>query len=302
MTGIPCRLCGAEALRPFQTIDRFTYAECEACGFRQVVETLGAEEIDAFYESGYGTLRHRMGQTVNAEVNTVVLDRLGVLERPSRVLDVGCGYGFLLERLRNRGWQNPVGVELSDYEAAYARDELGVDVRNSLAEVDERGFDLLLALEVVEHILNPVAFLREIASTVRPGGTVVIGTDNFRSWPIQAMGTAFPKWIPHEHISLFDAATLPILVEMAGLRLERTFSFTPWELLAKASVYRLTGGRVGGHVFTLENVRHGGDDRPYPLFGLRTRANRHWVNLTLAKDLHKEMMIVSARVPEEGLA
>lgn len=297
-----CRLCGSNETTVFQVIDRFTYTECSRCHFRQVAETLSSAEIAAFYESGYGTPRHRQGQTVNAGVNMCVLERLGLADAPARALDVGCGYGFLLAALRSRGWPDPVGVELSNHEADYARRVLGATVHESLDEVEPASFDIVLALEVVEHILHPLEFVREIARRARPGGIVVIGTDNFRSWPVQAMGSAFPKWIPHEHISLFDSHTLPLLLEKAGLTVERTLSFTPWELLARAAAYRLSGRRVGGREFRLETVRQDEEDRPYPLFGLRARANKHWARLTAAQHLGKEMMIASARVPPAAAA
>ena len=58
-------------------------------------------------------------------------------------------------------------------------------------------FDLVSAFEVLEHALNPAAFLAELSDYVAPGGYLVIGTDNFESGVVRALGPGFPKWIPH---------------------------------------------------------------------------------------------------------
>lgn len=291
-----CGLCGGEALDLRREIGGFPIVACTECGFMQTGKLLDPSRMTAYYESGYGGLRQRQGQAVNATVNLAILERLNALTTGVKVLDVGCGYGFLLHAISQKYGGTGIGVELAQSELEVARSELGLDVRASLDTVTEAGFDVVCLFEVVEHIAEPVPFIREAAAKVKPGGLLVIGTDNFSSALVEAMGDRFPKWIPHQHISLFDHKTLPLLIAKAGgLELVKSVSFTPWELEVQRSALSLSGGKRGGKVFALDAELKSENQRPYPLFALRKRFNRRWAAATLRNDLSGAMMIVAAR-------
>ena len=182
-----------------------------------------------------------------------------------------------------------VGVELAGSELAVARDELGLDVRASLDQVEDTDFDIVCLFEVIEHIAEPVEFVRKVASYLRPGGILCVATDNFNSGVVSSMGKRFPKWIPHQHISLFDEKSLPLLIEKAGgLETIWTGSFTPWELLAQSALFKMSGGRRGGREFTLAAEIGSENSRPYPLFRLRKHLNKEWVRFSSNKSLSGE--------------
>jgi 2-polyprenyl-3-methyl-5-hydroxy-6-metoxy-1,4-benzoquinol methylase len=92
--------------------------------------------------------------------------------------DIGCGTGALWEALRGR-FQSCVGVDAVRY------DGLPGDVDFHAADLDARslplpdaGVDAAAAVEVIEHLENPRAFVRELVRIVRPGGWVVVTTPN----------------------------------------------------------------------------------------------------------------------------
>ena len=109
---------------------------------------------------------------------------------PPRVLDVGCGTGFLLEQLANRGYTG-VGVDLSPESVAIAQqrlEELGVQDRlratvGSAYEPPEGTFELITLTDVLEHLEDPRACLRALRERLAPGGLLVISTPNRRSLP-----------------------------------------------------------------------------------------------------------------------
>jgi 2-polyprenyl-3-methyl-5-hydroxy-6-metoxy-1,4-benzoquinol methylase len=100
----------------------------------------------------------------------------------ARVLDVGCGNGWLASRFQERGCQ-VVGIDLSQYGIRIAR-EAFPDIRfevleandRILAALGEQPFDLVVSTEVIEHLYDPRSFARGCFQAVRPGGRIVIST------------------------------------------------------------------------------------------------------------------------------
>jgi 2-polyprenyl-6-hydroxyphenyl methylase/3-demethylubiquinone-9 3-methyltransferase len=105
-----------------------------------------------------------------------------------RILDVGCGGGLLSEPLALRGAQ-VVGIDASPGNLAAAQrhaDASGAVVDYRLGELEtvlrpDECFDVVLALEVAEHVADPNAFIEEVARRVAPGGLLLASTID-RSW------------------------------------------------------------------------------------------------------------------------
>ncbi|MBI4644112.1 MAG: class I SAM-dependent methyltransferase [Deltaproteobacteria bacterium] len=132
----------------------------------------------------------------------------------SRLLEIGCATGELLALAHSRGALT-MGVEISEYAAQVAKERYGLEVRvGDLEHLDipAESFDIILALEVIEHVLSPRAFLKEIALFLAPGGLVVLSTPNY------ACGRQLKEeWLgfrtSFEHLYFF---TPEVLVHMAG--------------------------------------------------------------------------------------
>jgi 2-polyprenyl-6-hydroxyphenyl methylase/3-demethylubiquinone-9 3-methyltransferase len=102
------------------------------------------------------------------------------------LLDIGCGGGLLTEPMSRLGFR-VVGVDASERNVGVARSHaaaggLAIDYRCSTAEAllseGEGRFDLVLNMEVIEHVADPGAFLRDTAALIAPGGMMVVATLN----------------------------------------------------------------------------------------------------------------------------
>ncbi len=101
-------------------------------------------------------------------------------------LDVGCGAGLLAEPLARLGAKvtgidaSPEVIEVAREHAA--RMDLPIDYDAVPVERIDGQFDLVTALEVIEHVAEPAAFLRSLAKRLAPGGLLILSTPNATGW------------------------------------------------------------------------------------------------------------------------
>lgn len=288
-----CPLCRGKKSSASMELNPFHIVRCDGCEFLYVKEIMPEQAIFDFYTDGYYGERLRQGQEVNAQIAFPILRNALDLGSISSALDIGSGYGFLLSKLSSKYSIAVSGVELAKAEAEYSRDTLGITTYSNLADIDPSAkFDLVTMLEVIEHIPEPRDFVSAAGAMVRPGGYLVIGTDNFESAVVKELGTKFPKWIPHQHVSLFTHRTLPVLCELQGFDVFALRSYTPWELTARALIHKLSRGQRGAKDFDFSSELATENSRPYKYFGLRRLISPLWARLTLSSDLSGEMMLL----------
>jgi 2-polyprenyl-6-hydroxyphenyl methylase / 3-demethylubiquinone-9 3-methyltransferase len=148
-----------------------------------------------------------------------------------RVLDIGCGAGILCEPLCRLG-ATVVGADPAEANIAAARlhaerGGLTIDYRATTAErLAEAGesFDLVLAMEVVEHVADLAAFARCCAGMVSPGGLMVTATINrtLKSFALAIVGAEYVlRWLPrgtHRWDKFVTPKELEAVLERNGLR------------------------------------------------------------------------------------
>lgn len=135
------------------------------------------------------------------ERNVRSLNCLGGL----RVLDIGCGAGLLCEPLSRLGAQ-VIGVDPSASNIAAAKlhadkSHLSIDYRcTTVEEIDPRErFDIVLAMEVIEHVVDVGVFLKRCASMLKPNGLMVVSTlnRNWKSFALAIVGAEYVlRWLP----------------------------------------------------------------------------------------------------------
>ena len=179
-----------------------------------------------------------------------------------RMLDIGCGGGILSEPLARLGAEM-VGADPSEDNIAAAQSHAGdagvaVDYRATTAEVlaAKERFDVVLAMEVVEHVIDVGAFVTTCATMVRPGGLMIIATLNrtLKSFALAIVGAEYVlRWLPrgtHQWDKFVTPVELEAAIEHSGLQVtgERGVIYNPfadrWQLSSDMDVnYMLVAQR-----------------------------------------------------------
>ena len=123
--------------------------------------------------------------------------------KPGRLLDVGCGAGGFVEIAHAMGW-SASGCDPDEQVVSMCR-KRGLDVRRGGAEAfmdREAGFDVVTLNQVIEHVIDPRAMLRQCEKLLRAGGTLWMGFPNPRSIGFRQFGAAWEGLHPPYHLCL----------------------------------------------------------------------------------------------------
>lgn len=157
-----------------------------------------------------------------------------------RVLEVGCGGGGTLAWLKESGragWL--AGIELSAAAAAVARPRLDElyegDVDRHLDRFAPGSLDLVLCLDVLEHLVDPWTTLQRLQTLLRPGGRLIASLPNVRHHSVLLPLLFTGRWryetagiMDRTHLRFFSRRTALDLLEQAGLALEAERSTYAW--------------------------------------------------------------------------
>jgi 2-polyprenyl-3-methyl-5-hydroxy-6-metoxy-1,4-benzoquinol methylase len=132
------------------------------------------------------------------------------------LLEVGCAYGFFLDEARDR-FRRRIGTEFSAAAAAVAEARVDGVHLGGLEQLpsDER-FDLVACIHVIEHVYDPVAFVRRIREHLRPGGWLVLATPDMGGFWRHLLGRRWPFYKMPEHVTYFDRRSLARLLGLGG--------------------------------------------------------------------------------------
>jgi len=145
-------------------------------------------------------------------------------QKPGKLLDVGCGDGKFLDRMKTRGWE-PYGVDLDTKAIAHAKAKYGLDLLCGDLEgarFPTNHFQAVTLNQVIEHIPDPVRLLKEACRVTGPGGRVVVTTPCTSGRGHQTYGKFWFGLDAPRHLHLFNPRNLSEAANRAGLTVERS--------------------------------------------------------------------------------
>lgn len=230
-----CRICGAPTLAAGTKRSDFsgrTYElrQCGACHFAFVANpwTDYARIYSDEYYAGRGAdphvdyvheTTHRDSTVRNYEWRGILkaVSVLAPLGADTRWLDYGCGNGGLVRFANEAGHRQVFGYDTGAMAESARRS--GLQILDDGQLDDGRGtFDVITAIEVIEHVPDPLALLGAIRRLLKPGGLLFLTTGNAR--PYRDRLVSWRYVLPDVHVSFFEPVTLSRALEQSGFRAE----------------------------------------------------------------------------------
>lgn len=273
---VPCPLCGASRPRAHvRAVDRlhgvdgeYPYVVCGVCGLVYMNPQVAEEDMQAAYPPGEYEPFQPLGasrrwrrlarlrevrfvgpflrETLSiVAVGDAVAERLPV---GSRWLDVGCGGGAYLARIRDRYGHEAIGVDISETAVAAARSSGFTVYHGTVHDVpsDAGSFDAISGWWYLEHVPDPMPVVARIRALLKPGGVLLMAVPNYASLNARLFRSRWYHLDAPRHLTLWTPRTLRRLLEAEGLEIERfSFDRATWGLLGSLQ-YAVFGGNLTG--------------------------------------------------------
>ena len=240
--GIPCPACGSKNTENAFEKWGFGYACCQSCGTLYQTPRPPAENFQRFYqESPSSKYWANVFFPTVAEARRTLLFRPKVKEiidlcesenyNPSVVADIGAGYGMLLEEWRViKPDTRLIAIEPNPDMAGICRSK-GLEVTECFAEEASslrNEMDLIVALEVIEHVYDPLQFCSALHGLLKKGGRMLLTGLTVDGFDIQVLWDKAKGVSPPQHINFMSIQGFKALLERAGFRNVKVF--TPGKL------------------------------------------------------------------------
>lgn len=222
-----CLVCGGKRLHYDFSLGKYRVEECADCGLMRLnPQPTDAELADIYHPNYFAFGDDVEGQAHASELKSRTADHyLDLLESYIRaplsgsLLEVGCGTGDLLARAAARGL-SVTGIEYyaKFAEAASSRlGDRGEVIRGDISQLAGSGqrFDFIMFADVLEHVRDPRAFLRDVHALLREDGVAVAIVPSLDSASAKFMKSSWMEFKP-EHLWYFSSPTLSRLLRDEG--------------------------------------------------------------------------------------
>lgn len=241
MEFVDCNLCGSNSTKPLMKIDGFKVVKCRNCGLTYINPRLKLKSLHKIYNKSYyrnpafngaksnlcGYMKYLQEKDVIVATFKKRLEQIENYLKSGKLLDVGCAYGFFLELANKNGWQAQ-GLEISEAAYRYAKNSLKLPVLNKTledAKFKSESFDAVTLFDVIEHLPDPKATVKEVRRILKPNGLIVITTPDIGSLAAKILGSNWEEVKrAREHIYFFSKSTLKMLLELDNFEVLRTES------------------------------------------------------------------------------
>ncbi|MFO0868539.1 MAG: class I SAM-dependent methyltransferase [Pirellulales bacterium] len=236
----------------------FRFVTCQQCGLAYQSPRIPLDQIGAWYDDEYIAHRkktqwgiltrfYQRGMDKHDRDKEELVQRYVTLTRHSRVLDVGCGAGTFLARLKARHAVRAEGIDFKDLSELPSLRE--VEFHRGLfyeQACPEQAYDLITMWHFLEHDYDPLRSLATARRLLKPEGRLVIEVPRLDSVTFRLYGNRWPGLQAPQHTVLYSREMLLKFVQKAGLEVVTYLpygAFPPYFYLFAGAAFKLLRGR-----------------------------------------------------------
>ena len=207
---------------------------CPTCNLHWRHPQLNKNELDALYRQGSTeSWQDNPAKRLDWQLATALIRQN---KNTSSVLDVGCFDGRFLEYLGKPYFR--AGIEVHPLAARHAAAK-GIQIMgHNFSDLESLtlSFDTVVAMDVIEHVKSPLAFLASMVKATRPGGLIIVSTGNTAALPWRLMGGMYWYCSIAEHLSFINPEWCQRAADTLGLHIDKIemFSHEPTKTLDSA--------------------------------------------------------------------
>lgn len=203
----------------------YRFVKCANCGLIFSNPILPLDKIAKLYKDStfdYAPEAEYLKKTYGAVLERM-LPHIGI--QKTKVLDIGCGNGFFLERAEELGVQHVFGVEPSIPAIKMAPKRLQSKIKASIFKpglYKALTFDIACCFHTLDHVTDPMAFVKEMYRILNRGGQASVIVHDTGGLSVKLFGEKSPIF-DIEHIYLFNKVTLRRIFMMSGFKTAEVF-------------------------------------------------------------------------------
>jgi ubiquinone/menaquinone biosynthesis C-methylase UbiE len=169
------------------------------------------------------------------------------LDKNSRILDIGCGAGSFLNRVKTEKGCEVHGIDISEAAIESAKNTFSLDIfKGTITEApfEKASFDVITAWWYLEHVPDPNVTAARISSLLKPNGYCIIGVPNFESFNAKVFKNKWYHLDCPRHLCIWTPSAMKRLLEQHGLMVTKIiYDKTPWGLRGSLQ-YALFGDNI----------------------------------------------------------
>ena len=218
-----CPICGSLNSRYCFSKNAYHLWQCADCQVGFIRPLPDADTLTAVYEQHVYHSGERYDiKNLPKSYRRLWQKRLAVIEKYSRskgtLLDVGCATGLFLSVAQKNGWRVQ-GLEVSSNAVEQARAYFGantIEQKDLLQYAPEKKYQVITAWALLEHVPDPLTYLRKIHTLLERGGIFALSTPNSSAYSFRRWGKEWRYFIPPEHLFYFDFPSLEYIFKRTG--------------------------------------------------------------------------------------
>ena len=215
-----CKLCGERQDEKLFAKQGWDFLRCKSCGLVTIDPIPTASEVESNHDESYADGEYAAfasAQDVRQGIAASRLSAVRPLAPEGPWLDVGASTGAFVGEVAAAGL-DAEGLEISRVAVAQAQAR-GLRVHRSAVEDyrPEREYAVVTAFDLVEHLVDPVPFVRQMSEWLQPGGLMAITVPNIASFAARILGPRWFFYAPPDHIHYFTPTTIRRLLAETSL-------------------------------------------------------------------------------------